>query len=134
VLPSGSRIVRTAIRQDDIDLIRSKLRGTSVKLSERLEQTIPARIIREVPAGGDALPSKALGGRGGGALAVDPRDAQGMKTLQRTFQFDLELPSDAAPAVAFGTRVHVRFDHHWEPVGRQLWRRVRQTLLSHLRA
>jgi putative peptide zinc metalloprotease protein len=134
VLPSGSRVVRTAIRQDDIDLVRNQLRSTSVKLSERLEQTIPAHIIHEVPAGGDALPSKALGGRGGGALAVDPRDTQGTKTLQRTFQFDLELPSDASPAVAFGTRVHVRFDHHWEPVGRQLWRRVRQTLLSHLRA
>ena len=134
VLPAGSRIVRATIQQDDIDLVRHQLRSTTVKLAERLEEILPARIIREVPAGREDLPSKALGGTGGGALPVDPRDPQGTKTLQRVFQVDIELPSDAELPVAFGSRAYVRFDHQWEPIGQQIWRRARQLVLSRLQA
>jgi putative peptide zinc metalloprotease protein len=134
VLPSGSRIVRATIAQDDIDLVRNRLRHTFVKLAERIDETLPARIIREVPAGRDDLPSKALGGAGGGALALDPRDPQGTKTIQRVFQVDIELPPDVTSAAAFGSRAHVRFDHHWEPIGQQIWRRARQLVLSRLHA
>ena len=134
VLPPGSRIVRATIRQDDIDLVRDQLRSTTVKLTERLDETLPARIIREMPAGREDLPSKALGGTGGGALPVDPRDQQGTKTLQRVFQVDIELPLDVAPAAAFGSRAYVRFDYHWEPIGQQIWRRARQLVLSRLQA
>jgi putative peptide zinc metalloprotease protein len=132
VLPPGSRIVRATIRQDDIDLVRHRLRSTVVKLAERLDATLPAEIIREVPAGRDDLPSKALGGTGGGALAVDPGDPHGTKTLQRVFQVDIVLPQNAATAAAFGSRAYVRFNHAWEPAGQQIWRRVRQLLLSQL--
>jgi putative peptide zinc metalloprotease protein len=134
VLPPGSRIVRATIPQDDIDLVRDRLRTTTIKLTERLDETVPARIIREVPAGREDLPSKALGGPGGGALPVDPRDQQGTKTLQRVFQVDIELPVNVALAAAFGSRAHVRFDYHWEPIGQQFWRRARQLVLSRLHA
>ncbi|WP_162918711.1 M50 family metallopeptidase [Taklimakanibacter deserti] len=132
VLPPASRIVRAAIGQDDIALIRGQLRHTSVRLAARPEETLSARIVREVPTARDELPSKALGGAGGGALPVDPRDEQGTKTLRRVFQVDIELVSDTLPSAAFGSRVYVRFDHPWEPVGQQLWRRTRQLLLSRL--
>jgi putative peptide zinc metalloprotease protein len=132
VLPTGSRMVRATIRQDDIDLVRYRLRSTVVKLAERLDATLPAEIVREVPAGRDDLPSKALGGTGGGALAVDPGDPQGTKTLQRVFQVDIALPENAAAAAAFGSRAYVRFNHDWEPAGLQIWRRMRQLLLSRL--
>src|SRR5262249_40731081 len=134
VLPPGSRIVRATVRQDDIDLVRNRLRRTFVKLVERLDEAIPARIIREVPAGRDDLPSKALGGAGGGVVPLDPHDPQGTKALQRVFQVDIELPSDIAAAAAFGSRAYVRFDHDWEPIGHQIWRRARQLLLSRLHA
>jgi putative peptide zinc metalloprotease protein len=134
VLPAGSRIVRATIQQDDIELVRHQLRSTMVKLAERLDETLPAHIIREVPAGRDDLPSKALGGTGGGALPVDPRDPQGTKTLQRVFQVDIELAPDAELPVAFGSRAYVRFDHQWEPIGQQIWRRARQLVLSRLQA
>ena len=126
--------MRATIAQDDIDLVRNRLRHISVRLAERLDETLPARIIREVPAGRDDLPSKALGGAGGGALAVDPRDPKGTKTIQRVFQIDIELPPEVASAAAFGSRAHVRFDHHWEPIGQQIWRRARQLVLSRLHA
>jgi putative peptide zinc metalloprotease protein len=134
VLPPGSRIVRATIPQDDIDLVRDRLRSTTIKLTERMDETVPARIIRAVPAGREDLPSKALGGTGGGALPVDPRDQQGTKTLQRVFQVDIELPLNLASAAAFGSRAYVRFDYHWEPIGQQIWRRARQLVLSRLHA
>ena len=134
VLPPGSHIVRATVRQDDIDLVRNQLRSTRVKLAERLEGSVLARIVREVPAGREDLPSKALGGAGGGALAVDTRDPHGMKAFQRIFQLDIELPAETPAATAFGSRVYVRFDHEWEPVGQQIWRRTRQLLLSRLQS
>ena len=91
-----------------------------------------AEITREVPAGRDDIPSKALGGAGGGALTVDPGDPQGTKALQRVFQVDIALPEEAAAAAAFGSRAYVRFSHDWEPAGQQIWRRLRQLLLSRL--
>jgi putative peptide zinc metalloprotease protein len=132
VLPLGSRTVRALIQQDDIDLVRSRLRKVLVLLAERLDDPLPARIIREVPAGREDLPSKALGGFGGGVIAVDPRDPQGTKALQRVFQIDLELSPESAAAAAFGSRAYVRFDYQWEPLGHQMWRRVRQLLLARL--
>jgi putative peptide zinc metalloprotease protein len=105
----------------------------TVKFAERLGETMSARIIREIPAGREDLPSKALGGAGGGALPVDPRDSQGTKSLQRVFQVDLELPPEGE-SPAFGSRAYVRFELRWEPIGEQLWRRTRQLLLSRLQA
>ena len=132
VLPEGSRIVRATIGQDDIDLVRNRLRRVFVKLVERMDENLPGRIIREVPAGRDDLPSKALGGPGGGALPVDPRDTQATKTLQRVFQVDIELPSETTSAAVFGSRAYVRFEHRWEPIGQQIWRRARQLVLTRL--
>ena len=56
VLPNGSRIVRATIGQDNIDLVRNRLRRVLVKLAERIDESLPARIIREVPGGRDDLP------------------------------------------------------------------------------
>ena len=52
-----------------------------------------------------------------------------LKTLERVFVFDLQLPA-AADATAFGERVHVRFHHGGEPLAVQGYRRVRQLFLS----
>ncbi|WP_194470742.1 peptidase M50 [Bradyrhizobium sp. CCBAU 51753] len=131
VLASGSCIVRATISQSDIDLVRHRLRRASVVLSERLDEILAAEIIREVPAGHDDLPSKALGGAGGGAVAVNPGDPHGTKALQRVFQVDIALPGNAA-ASAFGSRAYVRFDYDWEPAGQQILRRLQQLLLSQL--
>lgn len=129
----GPRIIRAAIPQDDIDLVRSSLRSVAVKLAGHLDQAVPARLVREVPGGRDELPSKALATTGGGPFATHPRDPNGIRTLERVFQVDIEL-APGAPVDAFGGRAHVRFEHEWEPLGGQLWRRVRQLLLSRLQA
>ena len=69
------------------------------------------------------------GSTGGGATMVDPRDQHGMTALTRVFQVDLGLAAPVLKA-GFGGRAYVRFDHEWEPLGAQLWRRARQLLLS----
>jgi putative peptide zinc metalloprotease protein len=100
-------------------------------LADRPWQTIRAKAAREVPGGSQRLPSKALALDGGGSYATDPRDSSGLKTLVRTFQLDLELDSDLQD-LTFGTRAYVRFNHAWEPLARQGFRRVRQLFLSRL--
>src|SRR3546814_19495866 len=85
--------------------------------------------VREVPGGTRELPSEALGLAGGGTIAVDPTDASGRKALNRIFLFDVSLPR-ALENIPFGTRVHVRLQLAWEPIGWQIARRVRPLFLS----
>ncbi|HET6789669.1 MAG TPA: hypothetical protein VFH49_17025, partial [Aquabacterium sp.] len=76
---------------------------------------------------------KALAAEGGGTLAVDPRDPKGVKTLERTFQFDVALAGGSGPGtnLFFGERVHVRFEHAAEPLAFQWYRGIRRLFLSH---
>ena len=123
------RLVRVVVGQDDIALVRERRTQVEVKLADRLDRTHVARLLREVPGGHERLPSKALSLAGGGPHATDPRDPDGLRTLQRLFQFDLELPP-AVGSPEIGTRVFVRFHHHAEPLARQWGRRLRQLFLA----
>jgi putative peptide zinc metalloprotease protein len=125
------RIVRAIVYQDDIELVRDRLEGVEVRLAGRVLHAVPVRVLRDVPAALDEIPSRVLSAEGGGMLPADPRDPHGAKSLQRLFQLDLELPA-GLPDVMLGTRAHVRFDHAMEPIGMQLYRRVRQLFLSRL--
>jgi putative peptide zinc metalloprotease protein len=129
VLDGQLRRARVVVPQGDIGLVRHRLRQVRVKLADSLSASYDARILREVPGGSDRLPSAALSVAAGGRHAVDPADEQGTKTLNRVFQFELELP-ESVGAVALGTRVYVRFEHEPEPLGAQWWRRIRQLFLS----
>jgi putative peptide zinc metalloprotease protein len=101
-------------------------------LIEQVEDTIPARIVREVPAASDRLPSLALAQAGGGEVALDPASTREPKTLQRHFEFEIELPS--ARAAGIGERVYVRFEHGTETIADQVWRSVRQLFLRQFTA
>ena len=123
------RLLRVVVTQDDIALVRDRRTAVEVKITDRLEETWSARVLREVPGGHDQLPSKALALEGGGLHGTDPRDPNGLKSLQRLFQFDLELPPEVG-AVHIGTRAFVRFHHPAEPLATQWGRRLRQLFLS----
>lgn len=131
--PSANAVVRVVVQQGDIDLVRQDTRAVWLKPAWQPGRSDAARVLREVPAGAAELPSRALTTAGGGQLAADPRDQQGLRTLERSFQFDLTLPPDlATPAqgLPYGARVHVRFDHGRMPLGLQWGRALRQLLLS----
>jgi putative peptide zinc metalloprotease protein len=129
VLQGGGRIVRVVVSQDDVDLVRGRLQRAEVRPAERMQDVYVARVVREVPAARDHLPTAALSTEGGGIIAADPREPHSGKTLATTFQFDLELPPQA-PTLAYGGRVYVRFAFAPEPLALQALRRLRQVFLA----
>jgi len=129
VLDSRKPTVRAVVRQPEVDLVRQRTRAVEVRLTERLERTISAALKREVPGAAERLPSTILGSVGGGKIPIDPRDKGGMKTFEKLFQFDLEL-AEAVDPVYVGGRVYVRFDHGYEPLAFQWYRKLRQLFLK----
>lgn len=123
--------VRAVVSQDDAGLVQHRTREVAVRLSEAVSEVRGARLVRVVPGASAQLPSLALGAAGGGEVATDPRDAEGMRALQPTFQVDLDLPSPARLAKV-GEHVYVRFDHGTESLAAQGWRRLRQLFLTRL--
>lgn len=121
--------VRAVVSQAHIDLVRHRTLGAEVRLAERVADVVPATLKREVPGASEQLPATALGTGGGGQITIDPTDKHGVKAFEKHFQFDLELPS-RGQTVNVGGRVYVRFDHGWEPLAVQGYRKVRQLLLA----
>ncbi len=126
--PSDHLTVRAVVSQDDIGLLRERIRRVNVLQTTWDGRQYEAELSRAVPGGTQKLLTAALGTAGGGAFAVDPRDPNGLETLERVFEFELILPADA-PTGFLGNRVYVRFDHGFEPVGLQIYRSLRQLLL-----
>jgi putative peptide zinc metalloprotease protein len=123
------KIIRAVVTQDDVDLVRSRLKEVDVRLAEREDMVYRAAMVREVPAAKEQLPSTALSSEGGGRIAADPRDPKGGKSLASTFQFDLEWKDDVPP-VNYGGRVYVRFTLEPEPLAHQWYLRIRQAFLA----
>lgn len=122
-------IVRVVVPQDDIYLVRTRLKSADLRLTEALHKTHSSHLVRSAPGGVEELPTAALGLAGGGAIPTSPNDPNGLKTMQRVFMLDLSLPPEAMSS-AFGERVHVRFNHGFEPIAFQGLRRLRQLFLS----
>ncbi|AMG75266.1 site-2 protease family protein [Sphingopyxis granuli] len=133
VTPGQAEVVRVAVSQDDIDLVRRELVRVRYRIAALPGATHEGRVVREVPGGTRDLPSEALALGKGGTIPTDPTDPNGRKALGRIFLFDIGLPSELRQ-VPFGTRVHVRFQLGWEPIGWQVARRLRQLLLSRFNA
>jgi putative peptide zinc metalloprotease protein len=131
VLDRHQFIARVAVTQDDVELVHARLKATQLRFSDAIENPYRVAILRQVPGAVDELPSAALSPAGGGRIAVDPKDPNGLKTLQRIFLLDLKLPDEAHPGT-FGGRVYVRFEHTSEPLLGQWYRRIRQLFLSQL--
>jgi putative peptide zinc metalloprotease protein len=130
VVADARMTARVVVSQQSVDLVRAHTERLAVKLAERLSETIPARIMREVPRASDRLPSPALSQAGGGDVALDPSGGTEMKTLQTHFEFEVELPPERR--VMLGGRAYVRFDHGSETLARQVWRWLRQQFLQRL--
>ncbi len=128
VMNGSQPSVRVVVPQTDIALVRQRTGDVEVRLAGQIGKIIDAEIEREVPAATHALPSSALGTRGGGKIAVDPMDEDGLKSIDNVFQFELKL-ADNTQIDHFGQRVHVRFDHGGEPLAAQWSRSLRQLFM-----
>lgn len=122
-------LVRAVVAQDDISLMRDRLRGVDVRLAEDVGEVLAASVRRVVPAASERLPSSALGSEGGGEIAIDPRERDGVSALEPLFEVELELPADSG-VVNVGGRVYIRFDMGSEPPMSQWYRRLRQLFLA----
>jgi putative peptide zinc metalloprotease protein len=111
-------------------MVRLATDRVEVRMTSLPEYTTTGKIIRQVPAGDEYLPSRALTTEGGGQISVDPRDVKGVKTMERMFQFDIELAKGMGVDL-YGQRVHVRFNHQMEPLAMQWYRGIRQLFLTH---
>lgn len=135
VVDGSANIVRVVVDQDDIDLVRRRVRSIAVRFASRIGEVVEATSAREVPGAKAQLPSLALSTEGGGQTPLDPRDPEKSKALSSLFQLDLalpHLPGGAYPGLPapYGSRVHVRFELQPEPLASQAWRRLRQLFLS----
>jgi putative peptide zinc metalloprotease protein len=128
VLSSAPTVVRAVVPNESAPLLRTGSRHIEVLLPGR-DTPLPARLARELPAASQALPSAALGERGGGRHLVDPADKEGTRTLEPVFLFDVVLEGEALQSL--GQRAWVRFALDSEPLGVQSYRRLRQLLLKH---
>ncbi len=126
--PSRTRI-RVLVPQDDIDRVRAGTRRVSVRLAERIDRELPAKIVRQVPAATRELPSLALSLDGGGLFALDPSQKETTMVFERLFQFDLQLEEPLLDKVE--ERVYVRFEHSPEPLGYRWWHGLRRLLMRH---
>lgn len=121
-------IARVVVPQADVERVRLGVERVLVRPVDRPDTMLTGRIVREVPAGEEHLPSPALSAEGGGEIATDPRDPKDPKALQPMFQFDVALPGAAAER--FGERVFVRFEYRPEPLLQQWYRSLRLLFLS----
>jgi putative peptide zinc metalloprotease protein len=128
ILNQERPMVRVVAPQSEIDLVHQRHRNVKVRLASQVDRVIAADIVRETPGGLEKLPSPALSHAGGGEVAVDPRDKDGLKTFENLFQLDLQLKEPVTPLL-LGCRAYVRFDHGYIPLGLQWYRSLRQLLL-----
>jgi putative peptide zinc metalloprotease protein len=128
VLDNSTLTARAVVSQSRVDLVRSRTKEVNVRFSEKIDRVLPAVIKREAPAATDELPSRILSQQGGGAIAVDPQDALGLRAFQRVFLFDIQLPEHKG-LYNVGGRVHVRFNHGWEPLIWRWYRSARQLFI-----
>lgn len=134
VIGDGPGTVRVVVAQADADLVRQGSHRIDLRVAGDVGTVIAARVLREVPAATDRLPSMTLSLQGGGTIGLDPtqpgeaRDgqaAQTPQTLQTLFVMDVALPA-AVRIAELGRRVYVRFEHAPAPLGQQWYRSARR--------
>ena len=120
--------IRTVVTQDNIGLVKERTRNVQVRLADNIKHLYPAKILREIPAASDVLPSPALGITGGGTIPVNPADEKGEKAFEPVFHIELAFPP-GTDVRNIGERVYIRFNHGRESLAMQWYRLARQLFL-----
>lgn len=122
-------IIRAVVEQAGMGAIERGVTNVSVWEAGYETSPSPGVIKRIAPGGGNELPHKALSVEGGGAIALDPRSPDKLRTTGNLFQIDLEVQG-GRPANFIGKHYYVRFEHQPRPVGLQLYDVARQAVLQ----
>ncbi len=130
ILPEEGLHIRAVVPQDAGPVAPGQVLAAEVKPLAAPALSLPASLADLRPAGGRALPSAALGRKGGGRLEVDPADPEGRTPLVPVFQFDLEVPTQSLKELPLGSRVLIRLEHPPEPLARRWYRGFRSLFLE----
>jgi putative peptide zinc metalloprotease protein len=124
-------VVRVVVGQDTIEQVRSNTRAVEMRLTGRLVEVVPARVLREVPSLSNTLPNRALSTMGGGKFVLDPTDPQQRRVIDNVYSLEV-APVEPWDVSKLGMRVFVKFTHDWEPIGWRLFRAARRIFLRQL--
>jgi putative peptide zinc metalloprotease protein len=127
VLDDRQAEVRVAISQEAIGLVRHATQAVEARYANRPAETVPIKLLREIPESRQRLASPALGSLGGGEFTLHPEDKDGMRPLEAVFELRLQLER---PIARLGERIIVQFEHHPLPLGWQWYRSLRQMFLK----
>lgn len=125
VTQADSWTVTVMVPQAAIDLIRYNTAEIEAMSLGKPSRKILATIESETPLATDYLPSRSLGTLGGGYIAVDARDPEGLRLVAPMFKVEVKLP---AGNYLVGQTILVRFLHSKEPVGYRLTQNIQQLL------
>ena len=131
VIDAQQPLVRAVVDQDDVELILQRLVRTQIRFVQRMNDPREAAPVRATPAAVDSLPSQVLGKEGGGSWAEIPDGSGQPRLLKKAFVMDFRVQG-ATPGATVGSRVYLRFDHGFEPLGWRWLRGLRQLFLRQL--
>lgn len=126
--PSGFRFVAIVSQDEASHLFSKTVRASQVRLHGEAGTQLGVSHQMIVPAEKQYLPSAALGWRGGGDVALDPTDGQGLKTAEPFFQVVSTIDADASARLLHGRSGKIRFVLPPEPLLTQWTRKLQQLL------
>ncbi|NNP76398.1 hypothetical protein A7P54_08190 [Acinetobacter sp. Ac_3412] len=129
VINQPAQIVRSAVLQQDYDLIQTRLKGIEIRFKNHFDVVYTGKIIRSTPQTQKKLLSSALGSQAGGNITVDPNDQEGTTALQNYFDLDIQL-SQPLDSSVFGDVAYVRYDLGYSPLAWQWIRKLHQLFLE----
>jgi putative peptide zinc metalloprotease protein len=128
VLADEPSMIRAVVPQRHVDAVRHRVKSMSVVLDEQPGKVWPAKMIGEVPAASDKLPSAALGDRSGGRVPTDGSDSDGLRPTEPQFVIDVAL-NGRIPRT--GGLARVRIELTPQPLLSTMAQTARQLLLKH---
>ncbi len=120
--------VLVPVSQVQVGKIRHDVRSVTARPADRVFQSVPARLVREMPAASTELPTLAFALEGGGSFALDPRESDAQRSFEPLFYFEVEL--DERIEDRLGARVYLRFEHESETLASQWYRTLRRVFMK----
>ncbi|MFT7691451.1 MAG: putative peptide zinc metalloprotease protein [Candidatus Latescibacterota bacterium] len=117
----------SVVSQTDVsDLFAQGIRSAEVKLEGQADVPVAVTQYATIPMEQTNLPSLALGYAGGGDIAIDTRDGQGVKTSEPYYQVRADVQSNPEVSLLHGRSGRIRFVLEPKSLASQGWREVRQ--------
>ncbi|MFT5376310.1 MAG: putative peptide zinc metalloprotease protein, partial [Candidatus Latescibacterota bacterium] len=117
----------SVVSQTDVsDLFAQGIRSAEVKLEGQADVPVAVTQYATIPMEQTNLPSLALGYAGGGDIAIDTRDGQGVKTSEPYYQVRADVQSNPQVSLLHGRSGRIRFVLEPKSLASQGWREVRQ--------